>query len=255
MTDDLSEHPKIDVPSSAVEHLSKLAKLKVEQNESKPVSEEPEIKTKPPDNPPVSAPPPSSVAKPIPSSNKVNGLPHPSSDSKPLDIPPANTAAPPTKPSSAPPTAKPSSAPPTAKPSTGPPTTKPLVITPTSKQSEAPPTSATPTTTNSTKPATSVTVDLKGDSLPTAAIGGNSGIVLGEGPGVKLQYISKDQLSSDAYNGSKTDDYVWSQTMTDLDMKIPVPLGTTGKALNVTIKSDSLKIELLKPQRKVFSTT
>lgn len=59
------------------------------------------------------------------------------------------------------------------------------------------------------------------------------------------------KLSSDAYNGSKTDKYVWCQTVTDLDLRVTVPLGTPGKNLKVEIKSDSLKVEVLRPVREV----
>lgn len=59
------------------------------------------------------------------------------------------------------------------------------------------------------------------------------------------------KLSSDAYNGSKTDKYVWCQTVTDLDLRVTVPFGTTGKNLKVDIKSDSLKVEVLRPEREV----
>ena len=59
------------------------------------------------------------------------------------------------------------------------------------------------------------------------------------------------KLSSDAYNGSKMERYVWAQTSSDLDIRVMVPQATTGKDIKVDIKMDSLKVELLKPQRRV----
>ncbi len=59
------------------------------------------------------------------------------------------------------------------------------------------------------------------------------------------------KLSSDAYNGSKMERYVWAQTSSDLDIRVMVPRGTTGKDIKVDMKMDSLKVELLKPQRRV----
>ena len=59
------------------------------------------------------------------------------------------------------------------------------------------------------------------------------------------------KLSSDAYNGSKTEKYVWAQTVSDIDIRVPVPKATTGKDLKVDIKIDTLKIEILRPQREV----
>jgi len=51
--------------------------------------------------------------------------------------------------------------------------------------------------------------------------------------------------SSDNYNGSSTDKYSWSQTIKDLDVKIPVSKSILkGKDLIVTIKTDSLQVRL-----------
>ena len=59
------------------------------------------------------------------------------------------------------------------------------------------------------------------------------------------------KLSSDAYNGSKTEKYVWAQTISDIDIRVPIPKGTTGKDLKVDIRIDSLKVEVLRPSREV----
>lgn len=63
------------------------------------------------------------------------------------------------------------------------------------------------------------------------------------------------EISSDAYNGATNENYVWSQTMTDIDIRVSVPKGTTGKDLKVNIKNDSLKIEILTPERQVVMSS
>ena len=58
-------------------------------------------------------------------------------------------------------------------------------------------------------------------------------------------------LASDTFNGGVMEDYRWAQTITDVDVRVPVDAGTKAKDVSVTIKSDHLKVELLKPERKV----
>ena len=58
-------------------------------------------------------------------------------------------------------------------------------------------------------------------------------------------------LSSDTYNGAVMDNYKWSQTVTDIDVRVPVPEGTTSKHVKVDIRSDHLKVELLLPEHQV----
>lgn len=52
--------------------------------------------------------------------------------------------------------------------------------------------------------------------------------------------------SSDSYNGSRTDRYTWSQSLTDVDMRIPLPPGTKASQLIVDIQSSSLTVQLRK---------
>lgn len=61
-----------------------------------------------------------------------------------------------------------------------------------------------------------------------------------------------EDLVSDTYNGGALDDYKWSQTMTDLDVRVPVAPGTKPKDVTVEIKNDHLKVVLQKPERKVL---
>lgn len=60
-------------------------------------------------------------------------------------------------------------------------------------------------------------------------------------------------LISDTYNGAALDNYKWSQTMTDIDVKVPIAPGTRSKDVTVEIKNDHLKVMLHKPERKVRS--
>ena len=60
-----------------------------------------------------------------------------------------------------------------------------------------------------------------------------------------------EDIISDTYNGAALDDYKWSQTMTDIDVRVPVVPGTKGKDVTVEIKNDHLKVILHKPERKV----
>ena len=56
---------------------------------------------------------------------------------------------------------------------------------------------------------------------------------------------------SDIYNGAEMENYKWSQTITDIDVRVSVPEGTTAKDVKVDIRSDHLKVELCRPTRQV----
>ena len=56
---------------------------------------------------------------------------------------------------------------------------------------------------------------------------------------------------SDIYNGAEMENYKWSQTITDIDVRIAVPEGTTARDVKVDIRSDYLKVKLLKPKQEV----
>ncbi len=56
---------------------------------------------------------------------------------------------------------------------------------------------------------------------------------------------------TDVYNGADMEKYKWSQTMTDLDVRIPVPEGSTGKNIKVEIRNSHLKVLALTPSRQV----
>eukprot|EP01119_Soliformovum_irregulare_P021948 TRINITY_DN7396_c0_g1_i1.p1 TRINITY_DN7396_c0_g1~~TRINITY_DN7396_c0_g1_i1.p1 ORF type:complete len:285 (+),score=91.78 TRINITY_DN7396_c0_g1_i1:114-968(+) len=52
------------------------------------------------------------------------------------------------------------------------------------------------------------------------------------------------KLLPNAGNGSNTDVYSWGQTLGEVDVKIPVPEGTTSKQLKVEITKEKLKVSL-----------
>ncbi|XP_062508121.1 nudC domain-containing protein 3-like isoform X2 [Corticium candelabrum] len=54
----------------------------------------------------------------------------------------------------------------------------------------------------------------------------------------------------DAYNGSVTDNYIWSQSLTDVDIKVLVPAGTRAKDVTVNISNQHLRVALKKPHEK-----
>lgn len=62
-------------------------------------------------------------------------------------------------------------------------------------------------------------------------------------------------LISDTYNGAALENYKWSQTMTDIDVRVPIVPGTRAKDITVDIKNDHLKVVLHKPERKVSNIT
>ncbi len=65
------------------------------------------------------------------------------------------------------------------------------------------------------------------------------------------QVTAAAEKVSDTYNGAEMDKYKWSQTLLDLDIRVPVSKGTKSKDVRVEIKSNHLKVELIRPRRKV----
>ena len=56
---------------------------------------------------------------------------------------------------------------------------------------------------------------------------------------------SKTTIADESWNGAVTDNYTWSQTLTDLDLRVIVPKGTTAKDLKIDITTSHLKVVLL----------
>ena len=76
----------------------------------------------------------------------------------------------------------------------------------------------------------------------------------GAATGTTKPHRKKDtalELTSETYNGAVMDNYRWAQTITDLEIRIPVSDEVTGKDLKVEIRNDYLKVELLKPEHQV----
>ena len=60
-------------------------------------------------------------------------------------------------------------------------------------------------------------------------------------------------MQVEAYNGGVTENYIWSQTLLDIDIKVPLPKGTKARDLDVEIGLQRLRVALKKPPPK--STT
>ena len=52
-------------------------------------------------------------------------------------------------------------------------------------------------------------------------------------------------IADESWNGAVRDNYTWSQTLTDLDLRVIVPKGTTAKDLKIDITTSHLKVVLL----------
>ena len=57
--------------------------------------------------------------------------------------------------------------------------------------------------------------------------------------------------TSDVYNGGEMEGYKWSQTMTEVELKVALPEATTSKHVRVDIRSNYLRVEIMKPKQKV----
>lgn len=55
----------------------------------------------------------------------------------------------------------------------------------------------------------------------------------------------KAPIADESWNGAVRENYTWSQTLTDLDLKVIVPRGTTAKDLKIDITTSHLKVILL----------
>jgi len=58
------------------------------------------------------------------------------------------------------------------------------------------------------------------------------------------QEIKSEGLQPNIGNGGQTDTYLWTQTLSELEVRVPVPKGTVGRQLNVEIKKTHLKVGL-----------
>lgn len=74
-----------------------------------------------------------------------------------------------------------------------------------------------------------------------------------EGHQLKKERTKAFNYTSDTFNGGDMDDYKWSQTITEVEIKVALPEETTAKHVRVDIRSDYLEVEVLKPNRKVHN--
>ena len=78
-----------------------------------------------------------------------------------------------------------------------------------------------------------------GDKTESPKSGGHSGAVAATG--AAKQHHRKDtalELTSETYNGAVMDNYRWAQTITDLEIRIPVSDEVTAKDVKVEIRND-----------------
>ena len=76
-----------------------------------------------------------------------------------------------------------------------------------------------------------------------------------EVPDSKKERTKAFNYTSDVFNGGDMDDYKWSQTITELEIKVALSEETTAKDVRVDIRNDYLKVEVLKPEHKVYMNT
>ena len=64
-------------------------------------------------------------------------------------------------------------------------------------------------------------------------------------PRNKQENKPPDLTNPDAYNGAVTDTYCWSQSPTEVDVKVPVPsFVKKSRDIHVELKTDKLKVML-----------
>lgn len=68
---------------------------------------------------------------------------------------------------------------------------------------------------------------------------------------LKKERTKAFNYTSDTFNGGDMGTYKWSQTVTEIEIKVSLHEGATGKHVRVDISNDHLKVEVLKPERKV----
>jgi hypothetical protein len=72
-----------------------------------------------------------------------------------------------------------------------------------------------------------------------------------EGSEDKKKRTKAFNYTSDVYNGADMDAYKWSQTVTELEVKVGLGEGTTAKHVKVDIQNEHLRVEILHPEHKV----
>ena len=55
---------------------------------------------------------------------------------------------------------------------------------------------------------------------------------------------TKPSIAPECFNGDVLENYMWSQTGSEVDVRVPVPSSVSGKDVTVEIKNNSLKVAL-----------
>ena len=72
---------------------------------------------------------------------------------------------------------------------------------------------------------------------------------------------AKPATAPECFNGAVLDNYMWSQTGSEVDVRVPVPITVKGKDVLVEIKNNYLKVALKNTQEegrktsKMFNST
>ena len=72
-----------------------------------------------------------------------------------------------------------------------------------------------------------------------------------EGSEDKKKRTKAFNYTSDVYNGADMDSYQWSQTVTEVEIKVGLEEGTTAKHVKVDIQNERIRVEILHPEHKV----
>ena len=72
-------------------------------------------------------------------------------------------------------------------------------------------------------------------------------------PALSKEKVEDWEKVSDTFNGAQMENYKWSQSIYDIDVKVPLPEKTKARDVKVDIRSDYLKVELIRPTKKVCS--
>lgn len=108
----------------------------------------------------------------------------------------------------------------------------PITLPPSAKEPPSPPSTVTPSSSSSSS---NPNKDQRKDA-----------------PMLSKERVDDWEKVSDVFNGGEMKNYKWSQSITDVDVQVPVPKGTTAKNVRVDIRSDYLKVELQKPTKQVY---
>jgi len=86
---------------------------------------------------------------------------------------------------------------------------------------------------------------VKDEELPVAAMAAEPKTSKDNGKEKPPSTDKAPTIADETWNGAVTDNYTWSQTLTDLDVRVIVPKGTTAKDLKIDITTSNLKVVLL----------